>query len=346
MEKIKAKFHFVAGAGANSKSTVVKVKTIQLVDQEEIFAFLKEQQTSEAHKQLFATNVVRNVVKSLNVRDKYRNVVISLTDELQTIYLDEEGNVDFHDLYLDEVQSKQEVSVPSANTERSMHSIAKDMVLEKFNGNNSNAKTWMTLFIQESKRLGLKENKYAEALRLFLEGSALTWYTIYVQTNTLAHAWEFWNNSFLDTFDEKSWDQVEYAYSFKYLNGSFLDFALKKRSLLIEVDPDLTLKSQINLIVVSLPQFIKNKLKKKELVTIEDLMSRLRLFGQSNKIVKPKQNMSEKKNCTHCEKLGYKNRFDPENLCRNRTVKNENIKLVNNSEIQDAVAHAEKAKNV
>jgi len=115
---------------------------------------------------------------------------------------------------------------------------------------------------------------------------------------------------------------------------------------LIEVDPDLTLKSQINLIVVSLPQFIKNKLNKKELVTIEDLMSRLRLFGQSNKIIKPKQNISEKKNCTHCEKLGYKNRFHPENLCRNRTVKNENIKLVNNSETQDAVAYAEEAKNV
>lgn len=116
-----------------------------------------------------------------------------------------------------------------------------------------------------------------------------------MQTNSLAQAWEFWNNSFLDTFDEKSWDQIEYAYSFKYLNGSFLDFALKKRSLLIEVDPDLTLKSQINLIVVSLPQFIKNKLNKKDLVTIEDLMSRLRLFGQPNKIVKPKQNTSEKK---------------------------------------------------
>lgn len=85
---------------------MVKVKTIQLVDQEEIFVFPKEQQTSKAHKLLFATNVVKNVVKSLNVRDKYRNVVISLTDELRKIYLDEEGNVVFHDLYLDEVQAK------------------------------------------------------------------------------------------------------------------------------------------------------------------------------------------------------------------------------------------------
>lgn len=167
-----------------------------------------------------------------------------------------------------------------------MHSIAKDIVLVKFDGNNANAKTWMNL----CKRVGLKENKYAEALRLFLEGSALTWYTIYMQTNSLAHAWEFRNNSFLD---EKSWDHIEYAYNFKYLNGLFLEFALKK-SFLIEVDPDLTLKSQINLIVVSLSQFVKNKLNKKELVTIENLMSRLRLFGQANKIIKPKQNGKKK----------------------------------------------------
>lgn len=345
MENIKAIFHFVAEAGANSRSTIVKVTTIQLVNQEEIFAFPKQQQTSEAHKELFAKTIVKNVEKSLNVRGKYRNITVSLTDDLKSIYTDEEGNVAFHNLYLDEV-IKQNVSITRTNTERSMHSIAKDIVLEKFDGNNYNPKTWMNSFIQECTRLGLEENKYAEALRLFLEGSALTWYSTFLQTNSLTYAWDIWNNSFLDTFDEQSWDKVEYAYSFKYLNGSFLDFALKKRSLLIEIDPDLTLTSQINLIVISLPPFIKNRLIKKELVTIEDLMSRLRFFGQANKIVKIKQNGSEKKNCMYCEKLGYKNRFHPENLCRNRKIKNENIKLVNNSEIQDAVAHAEEAKNV
>ena len=203
----------------------------------------------------------------------------------------------------------------------------------------------MNLFIKECLRLGVPEDKYSETLRLFLDGSAKTWHNIYMQSNTLDHGWNLWQQAFLDTFDAKSWEQIEYAYNFKYFTGSFLDFALKKRSLLMEIDPELTLQSQINLIVISLPQFIKNKLNLKDLKTIEDLMSRLRLCGHSSKILKPRQSMIERTNCTHCEQLGFKNRFHPENLCRNRTIKNRNIKLVNNSEIQDAVAHAVESKN-
>lgn len=89
----KAKFHFVSEAGYDAKSTIVKVKTIQLGNQPEIFQFPKNKQTSDQHKQLFDTNVVKNVVKSLKTRNKFRKVVITLTEDLQNIYMDEEGNV-------------------------------------------------------------------------------------------------------------------------------------------------------------------------------------------------------------------------------------------------------------
>ena len=101
MTEVKAKFHFVAEA--EGKSTIVKVKTIQLVGQPEIFSFPQNNQTAAQHEQLFQLAVVKGVVKSLKIRNKFRNVVVTITDELREIYLDEEGNVVFHDYYLEEV---------------------------------------------------------------------------------------------------------------------------------------------------------------------------------------------------------------------------------------------------
>ncbi|KAK0177066.1 hypothetical protein PV328_001145 [Microctonus aethiopoides] len=109
--EIKAKFYFVSEAGADSKSTVVKVKRIQLLGKEESFLFPVGKQTSTQHGQLFENPIVKNVVKSLKVRNKFRNVVLTLTDELQKIYLDIEGNVVLYDEYLEEVTTVQESDV-------------------------------------------------------------------------------------------------------------------------------------------------------------------------------------------------------------------------------------------
>ncbi|EFN70398.1 hypothetical protein EAG_00597, partial [Camponotus floridanus] len=99
---IKAKFYFVSEAGIDPKTTIVKVKRIQLLDQEESFLFPANKQTSDKHEQLFENPIVKNVVKSLKVRNKFRNVVLTLSKELEKIYLDTEGNVVFHDEYLEE----------------------------------------------------------------------------------------------------------------------------------------------------------------------------------------------------------------------------------------------------
>lgn len=128
MEK-KAKFHFVSETGSDNKSTIVKVKTIQLLNQPETFLFPRDKQTSIQHKQLFDTNVVKNVVKSLKTRNKFRNVMITLDKELQGIYMDEEGNVAFYDEYLEEVSPAQE-QTNTEKPEKSTHSLAKDIILE------------------------------------------------------------------------------------------------------------------------------------------------------------------------------------------------------------------------
>ncbi|OXU32093.1 hypothetical protein TSAR_007850 [Trichomalopsis sarcophagae] len=80
-------------AGTDSKSTIVQVKRIQLLGQEESFLFPVDKQTNAQHKQLYENSIVKNVVKSLKVRNKFRNVVLTLSDELKNIYLDTEESV-------------------------------------------------------------------------------------------------------------------------------------------------------------------------------------------------------------------------------------------------------------
>ncbi|KAK0176920.1 hypothetical protein PV328_001018 [Microctonus aethiopoides] len=227
-----------------------------------------DKQTSTQHGQLFENPIVKNVVKSLKVRNKFRNVVLTLSDELQKIYLDIEGNVVLYDEYLEEVTTVQESNVNKESTitfERKTSSLIKDIVIEKFNGENINANVWINLFVQECDRVGIVQNKYAEVLRLFLENSALDWYNVFVKQNSLLN-WEAWNNAFIDTFSAQSWIDIAYAYNFKFYNGSLLGYALKKRRLLLEVDDGMSTNTQINMIVISLPNFIQNKLDRKSII--------------------------------------------------------------------------------
>uniref|UniRef100_A0ABD2WZX6 RNA-directed DNA polymerase n=1 Tax=Trichogramma kaykai TaxID=54128 RepID=A0ABD2WZX6_9HYME len=243
-------------------------------------------QTGDKHPRLFEHSIVKGVVKSLKTRNQFRNVTFTLSKELHDEYMDEENNFVFHEYYLEESQGDvAEIAQAGKETQgKVIHSIAKDMILEKFHGKNCNAEAWMKLFVLECTRLNINENRFSEVLRLFLEGSASEWFSSFMKTNSLARDWEDWSNSFVDTFVQKSWSEIAFAYSFKYLNGSYLDFALKKINLLIDVDPELTIESQINLIVIGLPGFVRSKIDKKNIVKVEDLMAKLRqLEPVSNK---------------------------------------------------------------
>lgn len=364
MGDIKAIFHFSSEA-ADTKTTVIKVKTIQLVGQTGIFQFPREMQTSDQHPQLFENAVTKGVVRSLRTRNKFRNVTITLAEgKLKETYLDDEGNIVFNGYYLEEAQeglptARQNPTTENQSHEKPIHSVAKNIILEKFNGKNVSAEVWLEMFVTECKRLDIKENRFPEVLRLFLEGPALEWFSVFIKTNALSQAWEIWNNSFVDTFGQKSWAEIAYAYTFKYFKGSFWEFALKKRNMLLDVDPNLTISSQINLIVIALPNFVTTRLNKKNLTSMEELMSILRQIDPmkskySNNLRErneDKYRTQDKYNpCSYCESVGFPNRYHPEQLCRTKMThkkinKNDKIKVANNIEIQDAIAYTEEAKN-
>lgn len=78
-------------------------------------------------------------------------------------------------IYLEESQvgsltSAQNPTIESQTHEKQIHSVAKNIILEKLNGKNFNAESWPEMFVTECKRLDIKKNRYPEFLRLSLEG--------------------------------------------------------------------------------------------------------------------------------------------------------------------------------
>lgn len=141
MASPRAIFHFGSEA-LNAKTTVVKVTAIQLEGESTIFKFPTNKQLKEHHPKLLDTNIVKNVVKSMKTRGKFWNVRITLENGLEVEYIDEEGNVCFNDDYLDELQTyiaPEQSLQPQPITNKPLHSVMKNMVLEKFSGKSQNA---------------------------------------------------------------------------------------------------------------------------------------------------------------------------------------------------------------
>jgi len=274
----RATFHFSMDA-VNTKTNAIRVHTIQLEGSKETFQFPSDMQAREQHPELFATEIVKNVTKSMKTRGQYRNIKISLVKELKDIYLDEEENVCFKDQYLDEVRGNiltETTSHQAPSSEKSLRTIVKDMVMEKFLGKNQDAKSFLVLFERECKRFKIEEPRFAEILKLFLEGPAMDWFLAGLKSHGLDLPWELWKESFLETFSERGWAEISYAYNFRYINGPLLDYALRKRNLLLDTDLDLSEKSQTNFIVLGLPLHVRSRINKKDINSMNGLMSTIR----------------------------------------------------------------------
>lgn len=126
------------------------------------------------------------------------------------------------------------------NREPSLNHILKNFVLDKFTG-KQNANEWMNFFERECTRNQVNsDERKIQVLRLFVEDNAKEWYSANMAKLTIDsnyYNWEDWKKSFMETYADKSWKFVHYAYSYKWINGSWLDYALKKENLLLETEP-------------------------------------------------------------------------------------------------------------
>lgn len=92
MSEVQAKFHISVEASSDPKTSVLRMKSIQIVGNDEILLFPVEKSRLGDHVELVKLQVIKNCIKTLR-REQFRKIVVTLSKELAAIYLDSEGNI-------------------------------------------------------------------------------------------------------------------------------------------------------------------------------------------------------------------------------------------------------------
>ena len=285
------KFYHATEAAADPKTTVTNVKAVQWIDEPELYLFPTGAQNFTVHAKLAELTSVKKIKSAMTKRQQQRTIRVILDEDLLKLYTDKDGNFMFKDEYLetgeikyvreDNDQSTEEEGVVEVK-KRSLHQIQKEMVIERFNGQNYNAATWLRLFEDECRRTEAEIDQYADVLRLFLEDYPTEWFR--AMKKTIQNGpWTTWRKEFRLAFCTKGWKEISDAISFSYIGGSLIEYAFKKHNLLLDSDPDLPERSRIGLIVMGLPNYAQAKISRTEVKTIGELTSSLNQLESSRR---------------------------------------------------------------
>jgi len=276
MTKLQFEFTVVASP-RDEKSNIIAITSLR-TESGKTYVFQEDNRYMANHKELMKTEKYSKVKNSLKKRHQSRKVWISMTKELEEIYIDEDGNIQFADEYLEEIEEKQ---VTEINTnisdilekwietsqkkegEKNLKHIAEKYMIEKFTSRHSNANQWIETFEKECARFDITQDEMKiEILRLFLDKSCTDWHCATLTKLGITAKWSEWKSRFVDTFADKGWSTVTYALSFKYKEGSLIDYAMRKERLLLDMNKEMDAKTLVALIAIGLPQFIMHKIDK------------------------------------------------------------------------------------
>ena len=316
------------------------------------FSLPTEHRNLQEHKELLTISTIKSAIQAIKPINGYRKIGIKFDECLKKVYYDDDENLSYQDAPLEEINNEEngqshdkyqdenflikriqelELKLQQQN-EFKLKDIEKKFLLEKFD-KTQNPTEWITQFESECARYKMNESAHCiEALRFFVTASAKQWYESNLKKIGLTN-WYEWKKSFLLVFIDKGWSTVRKAYTYKYLGGSLIDYALTKENLCLEIENDDVVLSRIHNIVMGLPIEIQNELDREKISTVDKLYTELRrLDGQYNKrfreknqnenrtLVKKSNDIKFKKPCHICEALGWKNRFHLANECRNKML--------------------------
>lgn len=253
MERIK--FEFVVNPGEDPKTNVVCITSI--MDTDEHTSLIPEQlQPVKLHDEVIKTQVFQKVRITLQRHEK-RQVWISVSPELQNTYSDKDGNMQFKGYLLETITSKTQQHVFSSETSTetlsrifenfaelkkekiqcNLKSLSENFVIDKFTRKTSSVTQWMVIFEAECTHIGINEDiQKIQVFRLFLDDSCQDWYSSMLIKYRVNSKCSIWNNNFCETYANKGWTPIRYAFLFKYRQGSLLEYALKKERLLLGRD--------------------------------------------------------------------------------------------------------------
>lgn len=363
----KLKFEFTILPGSDEKTNIFAITSIGASDNK-IYAIPEELQAAALHKEITGTSTFAKIKNSLKKRYQVRRVWVTMTDELESTYIDEDGNLQFDGQYLEEIDQKQSVAVQQTKTDtleklfekvvekaqeekpHGLKHIVERFVIEKFTSKNTNADHWIDMFEKECERFEVKtDEKKIEILRLFMDKSCADWYTSMIMKLTMNSDWSTWRTKFCETFANKGWKPVTYALQFRYKEGLLLDYAIKKEKLVLEMRRSIDTGTLIDLIAAGLPEFVLNRIDREILKDTVDLFNEVGKYEHmvNRKSTVPKNNSRYWRNtykneeytpCKICEKLSKGSRYHPEDKCWFKTKEEEKntnkFKHVNNAYIE------------
>ncbi|BET03189.1 Hypothetical protein NTJ_16007 [Nesidiocoris tenuis] len=324
---VKVKFTFCAEPSlANAATTVTHVISIQRLDESSVYIFPPELRSLHLHEKLMLLPVARAAKKDLAPRWTRRSFKCILDDDLAKLYFDEFENPIFNGILLNERgqedsqphHSPTAACVTSPAPLKSLASIVKDAVVPKFGSKTylSNAGAWLDIFESECQRLLIDENRYWEAVRLFLEESAEKWYNT-TRLSSSSTAWNFWRQSFLENFGTHSLGAARSAFYFKYTSGSLSDYAQHKLYLLASYNPKMHELDRITQLALGLPRHLQDRINLAETTTLGKMLSTINSLDsirppQSSSTsalnpAKPALSSSQRSQypCPYCKRKGY-----------------------------------------
>ena len=256
---------------------------------------------------------------------------------MKETYFDEDDNLQFNDLFLEEISEINETTVEKdepmikllekliENTqkseEKSLAKITKEFMIEKFSSKTTNANQWINEFEKECERFEIRQDKKRiETLKLFLEKPYLDWYRCMLLKLSINSEWNQWRKIFCGTFANKGWSPIRYALTFRYQTGNLVDYAIKKEKLLLEVRRTMDTGTLIDLIASGLPNFIADKIDRETVETTEELCNEIgKLEHFVHKKITNTKNIidgtKKKMPCKICKDKGKGNRFHTEDKC-------------------------------
>ncbi|XP_022826022.1 uncharacterized protein LOC111356020 [Spodoptera litura] len=368
----KLRFEFVIKAGEDPKSNIICITSITNSNGS-TFSIPEQLQPAKLHDAVIKTQAFQKVRNTLQKRHDKRQIWISVTPEISDGYLDEDGNMQFKNYFLEETRQEtcKQTSTTSISEEalttilenftgimkdkskpHNIRKLTEKFIIDKFTMKTSNATQWMNIFETECTRLGIEEDTMKiEALRLFLEDACLDWYSSMLIKYTVNSDWFTWKQNFCETYADKGWSPIRYAILFRYRQGSLLEYAVKKERLLLEVNKSIDSSILIDLIATGLPNFITDKIERDNLKDTKDLFNNIRslehLVNKKNigdkkiKVFESKIRVKDSsvKPCRICEQENKGNRYHPESACwfKNKNAerpKQDQIRNVNNSELE------------
>lgn len=93
--------------------------------------------------------------------------------------------------------------------------------------------------------------------------------------------WNLWREDLVSTFRDLSWRPIRFVHNYCYMNGSYLDFVVRKERLLRDLDHDIPHSIMLNLIVLGLPVSIQNTLNRETVTELKDLNKKLKKFDHN-----------------------------------------------------------------